>query len=69
MYHFPDKVPTLTGGSAVLMSVQGLVGVSYIPLAPLSTMAVSVLGNAKFFSVKVAGVGTTVIIRRSASVC
>ena len=41
----PDAVPTLTGGAVVLMSVQGAVGMRYIPLAPLSTMAVSVLGR------------------------
>ena len=41
----PDAVPMLTGGSAVLMLVQGAAGVRYIPLAPMSTMAVSVLGR------------------------
>ena len=40
-----DAVPTLTGGAAVLMSVQGAAGVRYIPLAPLSNMTVSVLGR------------------------
>ena len=41
----PDAVPILTGGAAVLMSAQGAAGVRYIPLAPLSTMAVSMLGS------------------------
>ena len=41
----PDAVPTLTGGAAVLMSVQRAAGVSYIPLKPLSTMSVYVLGK------------------------
>ena len=41
----PDAVPTLMGGTNVLMSVQGAAGVRYILLAPLSTMAVSVLGR------------------------
>ena len=41
----PDAVPTLIGGVVVLMSVQGAAGVRYIPLAPLSTMKVSVLGR------------------------
>ena len=36
---------TLIGVDAVLMSVQGAAGVRYIPLAPLSTMSVSVLGS------------------------
>ena len=40
-----DTVPTLTGGAVVLMSVQGALGVRYIPLVPLSTIAVSVLGS------------------------
>ena len=38
-------VPTLMRGAAVLMSVKGAVGVRYIPLVPLSTIAVSVLGS------------------------
>ena len=41
----PDVVPTLMGGAAVLMLVQVEAGVRYIPLAPLSTMAVSVMGR------------------------
>ena len=41
----PDTVPTLIGGAAVLMSVQRAAGVSYIPLKPLSTMSVYVLGK------------------------
>ena len=41
----PDAVPMLTGGSAVLMLVQGAARVRYIPLAPMYTMAVSVLGR------------------------
>ena len=36
-------VPTLIRGAAVLISVQGAEGVRYIPLAPLSTMAVYVI--------------------------
>ena len=42
----------------MLMSVKGLAGVGYIPLAPLSTMAVSVLGGL-ISCVKVVGMGTT----------
>ena len=45
MYHIPDVVPTLTGDATVLMSVQGAAGVRYIPMVPLSTMAVSMLGR------------------------
>ena len=41
----PDVVPTLMVGAAMLMSVQGVAGVRYIPLASLSTMTVSVLGR------------------------
>ena len=33
------------GGDAMLISVQGVEGVRYIPLASLSTMEVSVLGG------------------------
>ena len=61
----PDAVPTLMGGAVVLMSVQGAAGVGYIPLAPLSTIAVYVLGG---LSSSKWG-GTTVIIRRNASFC
>ena len=45
VYSFPAAVPTLMGVAAVLMSVQGAEGMKYIPLAPLSTMTVSVLGG------------------------
>ena len=41
----PDVLPTLMGGAAVLMSVQGAVWVRYIPLAPMSNMALYVLGR------------------------
>ena len=41
----PYVVPTLVVGASMLMSVQEAAGVSYIPLAPLSTMAVFVLGR------------------------
>ena len=61
----PHELPTLTGGAAVLMSLQGESGVSYIPLAPMSTMTVSVLGSLSSSK----GEGATVIIRRNASVC
>ena len=49
----PAAVPELMGGANMLRSVQGVEGVRYIPLAPLSTMAVSVLGGANFACVKV----------------
>ena len=45
LYHVPDVLPMLIGGAAVLMLVQRAAEVRYIPLAPLSTMAVSVLGR------------------------
>ena len=45
VYRVPSAVPTLMGGAAVLMSVQGAVGVRYIPLATLSTMEVSMFGR------------------------
>ena len=41
----PAAVSTLMGGDVVLMSVQGAEGVRYIPLAPLSSMEVSVMGR------------------------
>ena len=41
----PDMVPTLMGGASVLMEVQGAEGVRYISLAPLYSMAVSVVGR------------------------
>ena len=44
-YRVFEAVPMLIGGDAALMSVQGATGVRYIPLAPMSTMAVSVLGG------------------------
>ena len=45
VYCVPDEVPTLMGGTAALMSVQGAAGVRHISLAPLSNMAMSVLGR------------------------
>ena len=45
VYRVSDVVPTLMGGAAVLMSVQGAEGVRYIPLETLSTVAVFVLGG------------------------
>ena len=60
-----EAVPTLTRGAVVLMSVQGAAGLRYIPLAPLSTMEVSVLGSLSSYK----GGGGAVIIRRNASVC
>ena len=41
----PAAVTMLMVISAVLMLVQGAEGVRHIPMAPLSTMAVSVLGR------------------------
>ena len=48
VYRVPDAVTTLMGGAAMLMSVQGAEGVRYIPLATLSTVAVSLLGRLIF---------------------
>ena len=41
----PDAVPTMMGDAAVFMLVQGAAWVRFIPLLPLSTMAVSMLGR------------------------
>ena len=53
----PDAVPTLMGGVAVLMSVQRAAGVRYIPLAPLYTMEVSVLGRLIYLALRSWGWG------------
>ena len=44
----PAAVPKFMGGASVLMSMQGAEVVRKIPLAPLSTMAVSVMGRLIF---------------------
>ena len=58
------------GGTAVLMSVQGVEEVRYIPLAPLSAMAVSMMARTVSFLVGLCLGGETAqaIIRRKASV-
>ena len=51
VYRVSDVVPTLMGGAAVLMSVQGAEGVRYIPLAQLSDMAMSLMVSTVSFVV------------------
>ena len=41
----------------MLMAVQGAAGVGYIPLAPLSTMAVYVLGRLSYSVLRLRGWG------------
>ena len=57
VYRVPDAVPTLMGGAVVLMSVQGSTGVRYIPLVPLSTMEVYVLGRLSYYVLRLRGWG------------
>ena len=51
----PDAVSTLTGGAAMLMSVQGVAGVRYIPPEPMSTMEVSVFGSLSYSVIRLRG--------------